>query len=86
MVRPPRQVLDLDGLFGDEMGWHGRLRGENVIARRPHHFHRSRVRRQGENVFRRRDTHFRISCAADDATIARGIEALRQLARGRPGN
>ena len=33
------------------------------------------------NVFSRRDTHFRISYAADDAVIERGIEALRKLAR-----
>ena len=32
------------------------------------------------NVFSRRDTHFRISYAADDAVIERGIEALRKLA------
>ncbi len=32
------------------------------------------------NVFSRCDTHFRISYAASDATIERGIEALRQLA------
>jgi len=34
-------------------------------------------------VFSRRDTHFRISYAADDAVIERGIEALRKLARNR---
>lgn len=33
------------------------------------------------NVFSRRDTHFRISYAADDRTLLRGIEALRKLAR-----
>ena len=33
------------------------------------------------NVFSRRDTHFRISYAAPDAVIARGVEALRTLAR-----
>jgi aspartate aminotransferase/aminotransferase len=33
------------------------------------------------NVFSRRDTHFRISYAAADEVIERGIEALRQLAR-----
>ena len=33
------------------------------------------------NVFSRRDTHFRISYAADDRVIERGIEALRKLAR-----
>ncbi len=32
------------------------------------------------NVFSRRDTHFRISYAADDAVIQRGIDALRTLA------
>jgi aspartate aminotransferase/aminotransferase len=31
-------------------------------------------------VFSRRDTHFRLSYAAPDAVIGRGIEALRQLA------
>jgi aspartate/methionine/tyrosine aminotransferase len=31
------------------------------------------------NVFSRRDTHFRISYAADDTVIERGIEALRKL-------
>ena len=35
------------------------------------------------NIFSHRDTHFRISYAADDATIERGIEVLRKLARGR---
>ena len=33
------------------------------------------------NVFSRSDTHFRISYAADDRVIERGIEALRKLAR-----
>ncbi len=33
------------------------------------------------NVFSRRDTHFRISYAAPDATIERGVEVLRRLAR-----
>jgi len=32
-------------------------------------------------VFSRRDTHFRISYAASDAVLDRGIEALRRLAR-----
>jgi aspartate aminotransferase/aminotransferase len=32
------------------------------------------------NIFSRHDTHFRISYAADDATIERGIEVLRRLA------
>ncbi len=33
------------------------------------------------SVFSRRDTHFRISYAAPDAVIERGIEALRKLAK-----
>jgi aspartate/methionine/tyrosine aminotransferase len=33
-------------------------------------------------VFSRRDTHFRISYAAPDRTIERGIEVLRRLAKG----
>jgi aspartate/methionine/tyrosine aminotransferase len=33
------------------------------------------------SVFSSRDTHFRISYAADDAMLHRGIEALRKLAR-----
>lgn len=33
------------------------------------------------NIFSRRDTHFRISYAADDRTLERGIEVLRRLAR-----
>jgi aspartate/methionine/tyrosine aminotransferase len=32
-------------------------------------------------IFSRRDTHFRISYAADDAVIDRGLEVLRKLAR-----
>jgi len=36
------------------------------------------------NIFSRRDTHFRISYAASDETIERGIEVLRKIARG-PG-
>jgi aspartate aminotransferase/aminotransferase len=35
-------------------------------------------------VFSRRDTHLRISYAASDATLHRGIEILRQMARGGP--
>ena len=35
------------------------------------------------SVFSSRDTHFRISYAADDSVIERGIEALRQLAHDR---
>lgn len=33
-------------------------------------------------IFSHRDTHFRLSYAADDATIDRGIEVLRKLAKG----
>jgi aspartate aminotransferase/aminotransferase len=33
------------------------------------------------NVFSGRDTHFRISYAADDKTLDRGIEILNRLAR-----
>jgi aspartate aminotransferase/aminotransferase len=33
------------------------------------------------NIFSRRDSHFRISYAADDRMIERGIDALRKLAR-----
>ena len=33
------------------------------------------------NVFSRRDTHFRISYAADDDTLDRGVEILNRLAR-----
>jgi aspartate aminotransferase/aminotransferase len=36
------------------------------------------------NVFSRRDTHFRISYAASDATLERGLEVLRTLAES-PG-
>jgi aspartate aminotransferase/aminotransferase len=36
------------------------------------------------NVFSRRDSHFRISYAVDDATLARGLEVLRRLARSGP--
>ena len=32
------------------------------------------------NIFSRRDTHFRISYAATEETLARGIEVLRKLA------
>lgn len=32
--------------------------------------------------FSSRDTHFRLSFAADDATLARGVRALNELARG----
>jgi aspartate aminotransferase/aminotransferase len=35
-------------------------------------------------IFSERDTHFRISYAASDATLARGLEVLRQLARQKP--
>jgi aspartate aminotransferase/aminotransferase len=33
------------------------------------------------SIFSRRDTHFRISYAADDRTLQRGIDALRRLAK-----
>jgi aspartate aminotransferase/aminotransferase len=33
------------------------------------------------NIFSRRDTHFRISYAAEDSVIERGIEVLQRLAR-----
>ena len=33
------------------------------------------------NIFSRHDTHFRISYAAADETIERGVEVLRSLAR-----
>jgi len=33
------------------------------------------------NVFSQRDTHFRISYAAEDRTLERGVEVLRKLAR-----
>ncbi len=36
------------------------------------------------NVFSTRDSHFRISYAVDDATLRRGLEVLRRLARTRP--
>jgi aspartate/methionine/tyrosine aminotransferase len=35
------------------------------------------------NIFSHRDTHFRISYAADDRVIERGIEVLRKLAKDR---
>ena len=34
------------------------------------------------NVFSQRDTHFRLSYACDDATLARGLEVLIELASG----
>ncbi len=34
------------------------------------------------NVFSGQDTHFRISYAADDRTLERGVQVLRQLAEG----
>ncbi len=37
------------------------------------------------NVFSQRDSHFRISYAVDDATLRKGLELLRKLARSRPG-
>jgi len=33
------------------------------------------------NIFSKRDTHFRISYAASDATLARGAEVLKRVAR-----
>ena len=33
------------------------------------------------NIFSHRDSHFRISFAAPDETLHRGIELLRELAR-----
>jgi aspartate/methionine/tyrosine aminotransferase len=36
------------------------------------------------NVFSMRDTHFRISYAVDDATLGRGLETLRKVAKSRP--
>jgi aspartate aminotransferase/aminotransferase len=33
------------------------------------------------NVFSERDTHFRLSFAAEDATLQRGVEVLKQIAR-----
>ena len=36
------------------------------------------------HVFSRRDTHFRISYAVDDATLTRGLNVLRDLARTPP--
>jgi aspartate aminotransferase/aminotransferase len=38
------------------------------------------------NVFSRRDTHFRLSYAASERTIERGVEALRKLAGKRLGD
>jgi aspartate/methionine/tyrosine aminotransferase len=34
------------------------------------------------NIFSRRDTHFRISYAADDRMLDRGVEILNRLAKG----
>ena len=36
------------------------------------------------NIFSRQDTHFRISYAADEQTIVRGVEILQNLARSGP--
>ncbi len=36
------------------------------------------------NIFSNQDTHFRISYAADDETIGRGLEILKRLAQMRP--
>ncbi len=38
------------------------------------------------HIFSRHDTHFRISYAASDATLDRGIEVLRKLAREKVGS
>jgi aspartate aminotransferase/aminotransferase len=37
------------------------------------------------NVFSRQDTHFRLSYAADDRTLERGIEILNRLVSSQPG-
>ena len=37
------------------------------------------------NVFSRKDSHFRLSYAAADATIERGIDILKRLAQRREG-
>ncbi len=34
------------------------------------------------NIFSARDSHFRISFAASDETLHRGIELLRKMSRG----
>ena len=34
------------------------------------------------NVFSQRDTHFRLSFAAEDATLQRGVEVLKRIAKG----
>jgi len=34
------------------------------------------------NVFSDRDTHFRLSYAVDEETLARGLEAIRDVLRG----
>jgi aspartate aminotransferase/aminotransferase len=34
------------------------------------------------NVFSAQDTHFRISYAAEDRTLQRGVEVLKRLAKG----
>jgi aspartate/methionine/tyrosine aminotransferase len=36
------------------------------------------------NVFSMRDTHFRISYGVDDATLSRGLDVLRKVARAGP--
>jgi aspartate aminotransferase/aminotransferase len=35
------------------------------------------------NVFSRQDTHFRVSFAAEDSTLERGVEVLKRIARGK---
>jgi aspartate aminotransferase/aminotransferase len=37
-------------------------------------------------IFSNRDTHFRVSYAADNRTIERGIEVMRQLAKDGKSN
>jgi aspartate aminotransferase/aminotransferase len=61
-----------------------------VFPKAPHGTGETFVQRAIENkllvipgsIFSRHDTHFRISYAASDATLERGIEVLRKLARG----
>ena len=38
------------------------------------------------NVFSRRDTHFRISYAANDTVLKRGLNVLKSIARAKPGS
>ena len=72
----------------------GRLRSRQArrrvlrVSQSARRRHRRRVRRRAidnelliipGNIFSRRDTHFRISYAASDATIERGLDVLRKL-------